>query len=554
MRTTSRPSRRSSCTQAPIHPFLFAAYPVAFLYSKNLDLVFPVEVLRPLAVTLGLTALAFALLKLLYRDVTRPALALSVFVALFFAFRHLAGKVDDLGIPGSLVVSLIVLAALVAVLRRRYNAPAFAQFLNFLGLALLLMPLGRIGWHLLAQPHRSPDQVAQSLLAAADAADGPVPALSPRRGYKPDIYYLILDAYGGEEVLREVCGPDTTGLYDYLRAKGFHIVPRGRTNYSQTALSLGSSLNMLHVTSLASVLGSDSEDRRPLLRLLRDNRVCRLLRSAGYRIVKFPAVYSTNDSFPADLTVGGPEPSYFEIELARTTPLPVLDGLVSTLTGGPTLLTHLSKWGLHKLYLRRAFDDLGRVPRHDGPVFVFAHILCPHAPFFFDCEGRDRSPAWWWVSEEECPTPQARAAAYAGQLRYLNGRVREIVDRILATSTRPPIIIIRADHGPQALLDWNHPDQTGLWERMSILNALYLPEGGAQVFYPDLTPVNTFRLVLNYYFGTHYAKLPDTSHFSSIARPYGFLTYDPTRERPPLPPGLGGRPGPSPPAAERQTD
>jgi hypothetical protein len=45
-----------------------------------------------------------------------------------------------------------------------------------------------------------------------------------------------------------------------------------------------------------------------------------------------------------------------------------------------------------------------------------------------------------------------------------------------------------------------------------ILNAYYLPDVGSDSIYLTLTPVNTFRLILNQYFGGNLELLPDASY------------------------------------------
>jgi hypothetical protein len=76
----------------------------------------------------------------------------------------------------------------------------------------------------------------------------------------------------------------------------------------------------------------------------------------------------------------------------------------------------------------------------------------------------------------------------------------------------PPVIIIQGDHGP-----WLQPRAKRFW----ILNAYYLP-GHMDNLYPDLSPVNTFRLVFNAYFGGKYDMLADVSYFSPVPRLYEF--------------------------------
>jgi len=49
--------------------------------------------------------------------------------------------------------------------------------------------------------------------------------------------------------------------------------------------------------------------------------------------------------------------------------------------------------------------------------------------------------------------------------------------------------------------------------RMTIFNAYYLPGGGKELLYGTITPVNTFRLILDHYFGTNLGLLDDSSYY-----------------------------------------
>jgi len=105
---------------------------------------------------------------------------------------------------------------------------------------------------------------------------------------------------------------------------------------------------------------------------------------------------------------------------------------------------------------------------------------------------------------------------YHDEILYLNTRVEQLVEEIKANSKTPPIIIIQGDHGP------NH-GMTSDRARMSILNAYYLPDGGDELLYPSISPVNTFRVIFNYYFGGEYELLEDVAHFSKYSRQFEFV-------------------------------
>ena len=121
-------------------------------------------------------------------------------------------------------------------------------------------------------------------------------------------------------------------------------------------------------------------------------------------------------------------------------------------------------------------------------------------------------------------------------------QVEKIVSEILINSKVPPIIILQADHGPASTFSkdmfwqgagWkNVPTGNMLKERFGILNAYYLPAVGSDLLYESITPVNTFRLIFDFYFNTNCGLLDDQSYFSNYDRPYEFtnvtdkLKYD----------------------------
>jgi hypothetical protein len=55
------------------------------------------------------------------------------------------------------------------------------------------------------------------------------------------------------------------------------------------------------------------------------------------------------------------------------------------------------------------------------------------------------------------------------------------------------------------------------------LSAYYFPDQNYQALYPGITPVNSFRVVLNTYFGAKLPLLPDRNYFSTWSHPFEFV-------------------------------
>jgi hypothetical protein len=95
--------------------------------------------------------------------------------------------------------------------------------------------------------------------------------------------------------------------------------------------------------------------------------------------------------------------------------------------------------------------------------------------------------------------------------------MEKIISDIIDKSSVPPIIIIQGDHGPGV------PVQSGDYNarRMQILNAYYFPEVDVPL-YAEITPVNSFRILFNYYFDQDLELRDDISFFSSYKEPAEF--------------------------------
>ena len=64
-------------------------------------------------------------------------------------------------------------------------------------------------------------------------------------------------------------------------------------------------------------------------------------------------------------------------------------------------------------------------------------------------------------------------------------------------------------------VDWSSEKRTDLREPFSILNAYLVPDSIRGKLYPEITPVNSFRVVLSSLFGEKLPLLKDSSYYST---------------------------------------
>ena len=324
----------------------------------------------------------------------------------------------------------------------------------------------------------------------------------------PDIYYIILDRYGGRSNLKESYDFDNSDFINYLSNKGFYIASKSRANYLKTAHSLASSLNMEYINYLSDKLGEESNDWRALYVMLQDYKVWRFLKSRGYEFIHFGSFWEpTSKNKYADMNFNL-NPSEFLMVLNKTTmiyPICVKFGILDY---------RMEQW---KRVLYK-FDKLNEIPNIKKPTFVFVHMLIPHFPYVFDQDGR-------FLKEEEV-NKRSKRENYVNQIVFANKKVKKLIDKLLSKSEIPPIIILQGDEGPfplRSISDWKQASNMELREKMGILNAYYLPDVDKNVLYPSVTPVNTFRIIFNLYFNGTFKLLSDESYiFPDERHPYKF--------------------------------
>jgi hypothetical protein len=502
----------------PWHPYLLGVFPVLFLRAHNLGEIEASEALRALAVCLVAAILLTLVVNLIVKDCHRAAAISSFALVLFFSYGHVYNLLEANTLAGIAIgrhrllapLFLLILAAGVGwISRPQRRIEALTPALNVIALAALALPLLQIGI-----------QVAQeSRVEAPKTAKVALDVRVSRDMLTPDIYYIILDAYARDDILESFYQYDNRPFLDELGKLGFYVARCSQSNYAQTQLSLASSLNMDFIENLDEDFTPKQTRRAGMPGLIKRSTARRLLESLGYQTVAFETGYYWTHVADADtyltprsstasrLDVTGGLNGFEALLIKSSAMLVAVDGASALPQFLRVDIDHPDQ--IHRERVLFTLDQLCRLPALPGPKFVFAHIVSPHRPFVFGPQG------------EVVEQAKDDINGYRDQVAYLNSRLIPILQKIIAESETPPIIIVQGDHGG---LD------TSVEERMAILNAYYLPGDGSRLLYENITPINTFRLIFSHYFGCSYPALEDVSYFSSYQRPFQFTAIPNQRE------------------------
>jgi len=496
-----------------VHPLLFAVFFVLAFYSANITEALFSEMWIPLFAALGYALLmlliAFLLIGLILKLQTTPessqpyriwdpkkaAIVASIIIVLNFTYGHilsaLGGEVSVFTVllPFIWLVVFIVVGYFLVKTRRDLRKPTIV--LNIVAVALVIVPVVSI---ITSQITSSP----QYSDAAGNKETYVVDLVEPDT--TPDIYYIILDRYASASTLKEVYGYDNSEFIDYLSNKGFYVANESQANYTTTYDSLPSSLNL---DFIHEEVGGELIRARPWRPMVQDYTVWRSLEAVGYEFIHFGSWYEPTRVNPyADINYNTYWLPEFTMQFFQTT-LPYFFAVALNIIDD----THEMAYE-NTLY---TFDNLAEIANVKEPTYVFTHMLIPHHPYVFD---RERN--YQTLNEANL---KSETDNYIDQLIAANNMLIELIDELLLSSEVPPIIIIQADEGPypggqgrwEGDYGWEEATTAELRQKMGILNAYYLPNTDADVLYSSITPVNSFRLVFNLYFGTDLELSPDNS-------------------------------------------
>ena len=126
--------------------------------------------------------------------------------------------------------------------------------------------------------------------------------------------------------------------------------------------------------------------------------------------------------------------------------------------------------------------------------------------------------------------------SYINQIMVTNKMLKGLIEKLQKDSEIQPVIIIQADEGPYPERIWKSDPQNFEWknatieelkEKSGILNAYYFPRKETDNRYLSITPVNTFRLILNLYFAENLPLLKDRV-YANVDKVHLYDTFEVT--------------------------
>jgi len=316
---------------------------------------------------------------------------------------------------------------------------------------------------------------------------------------KPDIFFIVFDAYTNNSTLKQYWNFNNDSLTAFLMSKGFFTANESQANYNFTPYSISSTLNMNYLPQEFGTRGNVPSLMLRGVNSMTNNETTCILRKLGYDIRYFIPFNSSIE----DIGLYKEFNDFSQKQLYNQT--------------FPKRAEHDIMWNFlarpktpeddlaYKNFVRRAADiqrtiDSVKLCGSQTPKFVYAHFMITHQPHLYDSNGNLKKGKSLVQQDDLFDT-------YTDQVKYANKVIQELVTSIQKTNKKNTIIIIEGDHGFRNFPTDNNASQ------FPNFNAIYFPNHDYNDLYSKMSPVNTFRIVFNHYFGQNLPLLKDSSVF-----------------------------------------
>ena len=280
------------------HPLLFSFFPTFYVYSQNIHVLIPTELLLPLLVISGGTIVGFIILEKILKNKIKVALILTLFLILFFSYGHIYNILNDispenfdLGKHRYLLIpfTVIFVSGIIYFLKTKRKLNNATKITNVMSVAIMLMISMTVVTNVLDGNFYGSQTLdyEENFLGMGSSQEFNLNDLFSNPSSKsiidiqntlrdsnlPDIYYIISDEYGSYQSLKEFFNYDNSDFVNYLKHNDFFVNEKSFANYPRTIQSISSSLNMEYLDKITEQTGINSKSYHLLNEHISNNKV-----------------------------------------------------------------------------------------------------------------------------------------------------------------------------------------------------------------------------------------------------------------------------------------
>jgi hypothetical protein len=221
------------------------------------------------------------ILYLILQNWKKAGILTVLWLLAFFFYGHVFGYVKGLEINGRVIgrhtyfmaVWLILFFVIVWLTLKGSWQAALVPALGTMSIVLVIFPLYQLA--------RYQYGVSKKTQILPPEISVPVQPMET----SPDIYFIILDMYGRNDVLREEFGYDDGPFLRQLKDMGFYVASCSQSNYHSTAYSLSATLDANYLNALSDQFTPANKEPSHVAPI-QNSAVETVLREHGYRLLR----------------------------------------------------------------------------------------------------------------------------------------------------------------------------------------------------------------------------------------------------------------------------
>lgn len=298
----------------------------------------------------------------------------------------------------------------------------------------------------------------------------------------PNVYYLLLDTYPRSDVLKEFYNINNYLFLEKLTKKGYLISNNSKSNAIGTETSMSTVFSMDLKYAKKTILNKENIYKD--LWLKGNTTVHSIFKKIGYKnFISFDntiqgaaCLKSNKKNNKIDKCIG-PKIRFTEVENNFLKSTPIIDIL------GKFFPSFFAYEFLYLDFINESLDDL---VLSNKSFFYYIHLIMPHPPPKFN-ENCEKKIDVFKINVKDKFFDDGAKKGMRDDIKCINQGILEFVDKINLIDP-DSIVIIQSDNGIPTLPFPKSHFNINFWK---------LPKSCKNLFYDQITNVNTFRVVFN---------------------------------------------------------